>query len=496
MNNQHFADALWSQGPITPQNPVLDRNLIMNTDSYKPSHYLFLPDYVEHMSWYLESRGVASDRTWDKAMYFGLQMFLKEYLSKPITMEMIDEADEMLGLHFNSKHLFNRHGWETILNEYGGYLPLQVDAAPEGLVFPLRNIMARVVNTDPRFPWLPGYMEKAFVQATWYPVTVATLSWHIKQTIKKFLLETSDNPGKLEDLMWFFRLHDFGARGVSSLESSGLGGISHLVNFRGTDTLEALRYGRKYYHEEMAGYSIPATEHSIVLAHVSEYEAYNQVISHLSPGGMVASVSDTYDLFRTIDWYGTRLKKKIVESGGTLVVRPDSGEPTEIVPAVIKRLMAHFGYETNSKGYDVLPPYIRVIQGDGVNENSIHDILEVVKERRYSTENLTFGMGGKLLQGVDRDTLKFAMKPSAIWDRHAREWRGVSKDPITDPGKRSKMGRLSLVHEKGKFATVDTSYVERDESRVDLLRPVFRNGEILVEHTLDRVRERSEALYC
>jgi len=485
--NTQFADRLWFQGEPPTVPPVLERNLLMNTDSYKPSHFLFLPDSVEFMSWYLESRG----GRWPKMLTYGLQMLLMEYLSKPITQDMIDEAQEMLPKHGLP---FNRVGWGEILKDYGGYLPLQIDAAPEGLVLPTGNAIARVVNTDERFPWLPGYMEKAIVQGIWYPTTVATLSWHIRETIKRFLLETADGDidGKLEDLMWFYRLHDFGARGSSSLETSGLGGSAHLVCFRGTDTLEALRYARKYYYEDMAGYSIPATEHSVVLAHESEYEAYEAVVRRLRPGKMIASVSDTTDLWRAIDWYGTRLKNKIVDSGGTLVVRPDSGEPTEIVPAVIERLMNHFGYHTNCKGYTVLPPCIRVIQGDGINEDSIGEILWTVKQRGLSTENLTFGMGGGLLQSVTRDTLKFAMKPSAVRDRHSRDWRGTSKDPLTDPGKRSKAGLQALIHEDGQFKTVR---VESLAGRPDLLRPVFWNGQILHRHSFARIRERANATW-
>ena len=480
-------NTIWDDRPFIELPPLLDYNLITDTDSYKPSHPVLLPSSLEYVSTYSESRG----GRWKNTVYFGLQMLLMEYLTRRVNYAMIEEAQDRFGKHGIP---FYREGWERIVRKHDGFLPIEIEAVPEGLVIPGQNIMTQYTNTAPGFGWLPGHIETMTLRGTWYPVTVATLSWHIKQTIREFLVATTDLEGAELEATVEYMLHDFGARGVSSRESSGIGGVSHLVNFKGTDTLRALDYAYKYYNEDMAGHSISATEHSthILWGHEAgqEFESYNNFANqYLKPGAIAACVCDSYDLMRAVDWWGTRLKKKLIDSGAKLVIRPDSGEPTEIVPAVIKRLMGHFGYRTNKKGYDVLPDFIRVIQGDGVNEDSIRNILQVLKDDGLAANNLgAFGMGGKLLQGANRDTLKFAQKPSAAKDRNAREWRDVYKDPITDPGKMSKSGRMALVYEGGRYKTVDK---DKLNGRTNILRPVFRNGQILHYHTLERIRERS-----
>ena len=478
---------IWDDTPFEELPPLLDYNLITDTDSYKPAHPVLYPSRMDYMSTYSESRG----GKWKYTMAFGLQMLMMEYLTRRVTPQMIEEAEWRLPYHGVP---FYKDGWERIVRNHDGFLPVEIEAVPEGLVIPGQNVLVQYTNTAPGFGWLLGHIETMTLRGTWYPVTVATLSWHIKQTMRKFLEETTDHDAATIESILDFMLHDFGYRGVSSRESGGIGGVSHMVNFRGTDTQRGLDYAYKYYGDSMAGQSIPASEHSVHISwgpeNGNEFESYNNFANQYLDGKNIAAacVMDSYDLMRAIDWWGTRLKKKVVESGTRLVVRPDSGVPTEIVPAVIKRLMGHFGYETNSKGYDTLPPYIRVIQGDGVNEDSIREILQVLKDDGLSAENVVFGMGGKLLQGANRDTLKFAQKPSAVKDQNAREWRGVYKDPITDPGKMSKQGRLALVYEHDTFRTIQK---EDLGNRQNILQPVYRNGKILHYHNFNRIRERS-----
>ena len=183
--------------------------------------------------------------------------------------------------------------------------------------------------------------------------------------------------------------------------------------------------------------------------------------------------------------WGDELKEQVQQFGGTLVVRPDSGEPVEVVPEAIERLMAKFGYETNSKGYRVLPACVRLIQGDGICARSIDAILAAMKARGLSVDNVAFGMGGELLQKINRDTQQFAMKASAICING--EWRDVYKDPITDPGKRSKRGRLALINDEQGYRTVREDAL--GDQRNALVK-VFRNGDVLVDWTFDEVRER------
>ncbi|MFD1217131.1 nicotinate phosphoribosyltransferase [Microbulbifer celer] len=454
-----------------------DYNPILNVDSYKTSHYLQYPEGTQYVSSYIESRG----GQFKEGVFFGLQAFIKQYLTKPITAADIDEAEELCTVHGVP---FNREGWEYILREHNGYLPIEIQAVPEGTVVPVQNVLAQVINTDPVCFWLTSYVETALLRAVWYPTTVATQSREAKKIIQRYLEETADSLAGLP-----FKLHDFGARGTSSQETAALGGLAHLVNFQGTDTIAALTAGRRYYNAPMAGFSIPAAEHSTMTSWGREHEAdaYGNMLTQFAgEGRLVAVVSDSYDLWSAIEnIWGGELKEKVENNGGTLVIRPDSGDPVDVVTQTIERLMRIFGARINDKGYRVLPDFIRVIQGDGISLHTIEGILAAMKARKQSADNVAFGMGGELLQKVNRDTMKFAMKASAV--RVNGLWRDVYKDPITDIGKRSKKGRLALIrHGDGQYRTVR----EQDlGDRENLLKAVYRNGQLLIEQNLETVRE-------
>lgn len=460
-------------------------SLIVRTDSYKFSQWMQYPKGTTHVSSYIESRGGE-----DKSVFFGLQAFIKDYLLTPITMKDIDRAERIVTAHGLP---FNRAGWEVIVKEYGGMLPLEIQAVPEGTFMETHNVQVQVVNTDPRLWWLTSYIETALLRGVWYPSTVATKSRKMKVVIAKYLNETSDVP-VMDQLM--FKLHDFGARGASSGETAILGGMGHLINFMGTDTFEALEGVMGYYNtDQVVGFSIPASEHSTITSwgRENEVDAFENMLDTFGgPGKILACVSDSFDIYAACrDLWGEKLKDKIVNMGGTLVVRPDSGDPETVPVEVIKILAEKFGYTVNSKGFKVLPPYIRVIQGDGINEKSLPIILENLKKKGFSTDNIAFGMGGGLLQAWNRDTLKYAMKASAIRIDNG-EWIGFSKDPITDKGKQSKQGRLALVYQCGvgscSFRTLP-EHVARPEE--NLLRTVFKNGELLIEDTFEEIRNRA-----
>ncbi|PUA29534.1 MAG: nicotinate phosphoribosyltransferase [Cellvibrio sp. 79] len=454
------------------------QNLILNTDSYKTSHFVQYPQGAEFVSSYIESRGGVHAST----VFFGLQMFIKQYLTKPITLADIDEAEMICAAHGVP---FNRDGWMHILTAHNGYLPLEIEAVPEGTDVPTGNVLVQVINTDPTCAWLTSYIETGLLRAVWYPTTVATVSKACQNIIARYLDETADNLNGLP-----FKLHDFGARGASSEETVAIGGLAHLVNFMGTDSFSALIAARRFYGADMAGFSIPAAEHSTITSWGREGEtaAYANMLKQF--GGenkFVAVVSDSYDIWNAIDnLWGGELKAQVETMGGTLVVRPDSGEPVEIVPEAIERLMAKFGYTTNTKGYKVLPACVRLIQGDGVCATSIDAILAEMKKRGLSADNVGFGMGGELLQKVNRDTQKFAMKASAICING--EWRDVYKDPITDQGKRSKKGRLALTKINGQFQTVARNSINPIANE---LVTVFRNGKLITEYTFDQVRNQA-----
>lgn len=453
-------------------------NLLLNTDSYKTSHFRQYPPQSEIVSSYIESRG----GRFPFVTFFGLQAFIQDYLMKPITSAMIDEAEELITAHGLP---FHRGGWEIIRDEYQGFLPLSIQAVPEGLVVPTSQVLLQVQNTDPRLYWLTSYVETALLRAVWYPTTVATQSYALRQVLAEAMDQTVGHQQGLE-----FKLHDFGARGVSSEESSALGGLAHLLSFQGTDNISALLAARRFYAEPMAGFSIPAAEHSTMTSWGRDQEAAayrNMVEAFGGPGRIFAVVSDSYDLWQAIGRiWGGELKDLVINQGGTLVIRPDSGDPVAVVTRVIEELMQIFGSTTNAKGYRVLPPYIRVIQGDGVSYNIIRTIVETLKARSISVENLAFGMGGELLQKVDRDTQKFAMKASAI--RVNGVWRDVAKDPVTDPGKASKKGRLALI--RGSNGELQTIREDALQGQPNVLEPVYLNGRLLRNESLAVIRQR------
>ncbi len=453
-------------------------NLLLDTDSYKYSHYAQLPPGTTHVSSYIESRGGA----FSYARFFGLQGLLKQHFLTPITVSQVEEAERLVAAHGLP---FNRRGWMRIAETHAGRLPIEIEAVPEGLDVPTGNVLVQIVNTDPELPWLTAFVETALLRL-WYPTTVCTLSAIAQQTILEQLECSCDDPASVLP----FRLHDFGARGVSSYESAAIGGAAHLVNFLGTDTTAALTYAADYYHEPMAGYSIPAMEHSTVTSwgRDGEVHSFENMIEHFAkPGKLFAMVADSYDIDYAVDVIiGRQLREKIINSGATLVVRPDSGDPAEVVPRIMTSLARSFGSTTNSKGYLVLAPCVRVIQGDGMELATIRSTGEAILKAGFSAENCAYGMGGGLLQKVNRDSMKFAMKTSAAMIDG--EWVDVFKSPKGDATKRSKAGRLALT------ADLETVRLETLAGRKNLMRPVYRNGELLIDESLVTIRERAARL--
>jgi nicotinamide phosphoribosyltransferase len=455
-------------------------NLILNTDSYKFSHYLQYPPETRAISSYVEARGHSEQ---PEVLFFGLQMFLKEYLSKPVTMADIEEAEAIVTAHGLP---FNREGWTHIVRAHGGFLPLQIDALPEGTLVRRGVPVAQVVNTDPVCHWLPSYIETALLRAIWYPSTVASNSRKVKQIIRPMLEKTCDDPAGVLP----FRLHDFGARGTTSFEQAGIGGAAHLVNFMGTDTVSGVLFARRYYGADMAGFSIPASEHSTMTSWGQEREAdaYENMIDKFGAKGLYAVVSDSYDINNAVsEIWGKQLKERVQAAGGTLVVRPDSGDPVETPVQVVRQLAYAFGTRQNAKGYKVLDDSVRVIQGDGISPADIGLILGRLEAFGFSAENIAFGMGAGLLQKVNRDTYSFAMKANARQSTDGA-WHDVYKRPATMNLKASKAGRQAVVQ---GAAGLEAVRIDRLANRENLLQPVWRDGALLRDWTFDEVRDRA-----
>lgn len=449
------------------------------TDSYKVTHWPVYPKGTEFVYSYMESRGGKFSET----VQFGQLYYVAKYLTNPITMEMIDRAEKRFSLHFGDSNIFNREGWEYIVKVHEGYLPIRIKAVPEGSVVPTRNVLMTIENTDPKCYWLTNYVETLLLKL-WYPITVSTISREIKKVILDRLVQTG-TPELLP-----FKLHDFGYRGVSSEESAAIGGAAHLVNFMGTDTFIALELIDEFYGEEMAGFSIPATEHSVMCSEgeageMKMMERFLDTFGQNAKFPAIACVSDTYNIWRACEKYwGGELKDKVLNLKNMLVVRPDSGDPVVVVVQVIETLDRAFGHTVNEKGFKVLNN-VRVIQGDGVNLDSITAILEAMYVRGWSADNIAFGMGGALLQQCNRDTQKFAIKASSYVINGERF--DYLKNPITDSGKRSKAGRLKLVRDGFALTTV-----AEDDPRPDELVVIFENGMIYNIPIFSEIRERAK----
>jgi nicotinamide phosphoribosyltransferase len=496
---------------------------VINADSYKVSHWSQYPEGTEYVSSYIEPRSskYAKDfgEEYNYAVFFGLQAFIKEYLIKPVTQDDIDLGEILFEMHGEP---FNKEGWQYIVDYHGGKLPLEIRALPEGTVLPTSNALVEIVNTDPKCFWLTSYVETALLRAVWYPTTVATKSRIIKEMCREFLDETAETTDGVIDFM----LHDFGARGNSSAESSTLAGMAHLLNFKGTDTVMGIVGALGYYDPEfeeilaqtpdnpkraminllqkmkaegrpLPAFSVEASEHSTMTINGRDGEKaqIKMLIDKAKQGRTVSIVSDSYDYFNNImNVYGDAFKEDILEAGrngGRVVIRPDSGDPVEVILKTLEILEEKFGCTVNKKNFKVLPSCIRILQGDGIDLDSLKNILSAVKEKGYSVENIVFGMGGGLEQKVNRDDLNFAQKASAA--RIKGIWHDVYKDPITSDlqfVKKSKKGRLSTVFNGVTFLTKRTAELLSGEK--DAMIAVFRDGELKMTQSFSVIRDTAE----
>jgi nicotinamide phosphoribosyltransferase len=460
-------------------------NPLLNVDSYKHSHFLQYPEGATSMSSYIEGRKDNTGLGIKNLTFFGLQGWIKDHLLEGITADHAAEAARVLNIHGMP---FAEAAIKKIVSVYGGFAPFRIRAVQEGMQVPIGNALVDVETlNDPDLFWIGSFYETQLLRAAWFGTSVATISRHCKTIIHQYLSDTCDNP--LDEIS--FKLHDFGARGASSAETSAIAGASHLVNFMGTDTLLGMEYAHQFYDApyESLGFSIPAAEHSTITSwgRSGEAKAYRNMVEKFG-SGLFAVVSDSYDIYNAVkNVWGEELRDFVMTSPGMLVVRPDSGDPVEVVTTVVGMLADKFGYHVNRKGFKVLNK-VRVIQGDGVNPAAIEAILTALKIARFSAENVAFGMGGALHQKVDRDTFSFAMKASAI--KVNGEWRDVHKDPIAG-GKTSKPGRLALVRDGDEFFTIQRKNLM---GRSDLLEVVYDEGQLVRDMSFSHVRSNANIL--
>jgi nicotinamide phosphoribosyltransferase len=466
------------------QEDQLRISLICRIDSYKFSHPFAYPDGIEAMSSYGESRSHSST----KVVPFGMQLFIKRYLSQSITMADVDAAEKFSEGHFGRK-LFDRKGWEKVVNVYGGKLPLIIRAMPEGTIMRASLPIYSVTVFDKDLFWMSAGFETMIQRAIWYPTTIATMDKSIKGEIKHFYENTGAEMGLLP-----FSLHDFGGRGVSCAEQAEIGGASHLVNFMGSDTVEGILTANFYYKDPMSAFSVYATEHSIECSFGGGREdakAYiRKQLSNALPGTIMSIVIDGFDVYREAELLCTEFRDDIINSKAKIVFRPDSGDMMEIVPRILKLQEIAFGINLTEKGFKQIKN-VGVIQGDGVDHEAIVKLLTIVVNLGYSADCVIFGSGGALLQKVNRDTLKFAQKASSILING--EWKGIAKDPITDHGKKSKEGLLTVVKSKmtGQMQSARLDNGPLNSEFEDLMQLVYYKGKLYNETVLSEVRDRA-----
>ena len=458
-------------------------NICLLTDSYKVTHHYFYPKGTEKIYSYLESRVGAE---FNKTIFYGLQYIIKKYLEGQIvTQEKIDEADNLIANHIGPD-IFNRDGWQYILDEHDGHLPIEIKAVAEGTPVDVGNALMTVENTDDKSYWLPNYLEPLLLQV-WYPSTVATLSAEVRKLCNFYLEVTGSVKDNLD-----FMLHDFGYRGATSTESSMLSGSAHLLSFSGTDTIAALTIPENYYNDSnLYGFSVQATEHSVMTSLGPEGEI-SQILNVIdnAKDGVLSLVIDSYNYRNFLEEAGksgTELNEAILNfldgEDKKVVFRPDSGEPVSTTIDCLNLLSEGFGSHLTDKGYKVFDLNIGLLWGDGLNYQKIRDILFAMKSAGWAAQNIIFGMGGGLHTAVNRDTQRNAFKCSA--QLRDGVWHDIFKNPL-DSSKKSKTGRFKLIRENSSFRTVSI-----DSEGEDYLQTVFKDGELLIDDTFADIKQRA-----
>jgi len=469
-------------------------NILLQTDVYKMGHMEQYAPGCNKVYSYLVAR---NDKTFKEPVFFGLQYYIKRYLSEPITPEMGEEflIYRKLILGSNSQEVEDKIRALCVL----GYLPIEIKAIEEGTIVPVKNVLMTITNTHPDFYWVVGFVESLLLKL-WYTITVATCSYEYRKIVNRYFGETDD-----WDLqaMKPFQVHDFGYRGDSSEEGAAISGVAHLLSFLGSDNVPALPCAIEFYNADINGepilLSVPASEHSVMCSFGREDEigAFKHMLE-LYPTGIVSIVSDTFDVYKVLTDFAEVLKEDILKREGKVVFRPDSGNPEYIIcgnpdaepgsnewKGAIRLLDEKFGSAVNSKGYKVLNPKVGLIYGDGMYIERYVRTLERLKSMGYASSNLVIGVGG-ILRNHSRDTLGFAIKATYVEVNGVP--REIEKDPVTDHQKKSHKGLLCLVKEDDQYITKDQCNVK--EEAESLLKVVYRDGKIIKQTSLSEIRER------
>jgi nicotinamide phosphoribosyltransferase len=446
----------------------------------------------------------------EHVVVFGQQVFIRDYLIDFFNANFFWQPKEKVVAEYARiiKHTLGDQNPETKhieeLHDLG-YLPLSIKALPEGTVVPLRVPTMTIQNTDKRFFWLTNFVESLASCELWQPSTSATIARQYRKILDKYALETVGNTDFV-----MFQGHDFSMRGMSSLKSSVLSGMGHLLSFCGTDTIPAIQAAEYYYganvEKELVGTSVPATEHSIQCAYGDDMVYLRRMLSEVHPTGIVSIVSDGYDFWDVIGRVIPALKNEILARkggpvGDKVVVRPDSGDPVLIVcgdpdapegslerKGAIEALWDIFGGTITEKGYKLLDSHIGLIYGDAITLRRAEEICERLKAKGFASINVVFGIGSYTYQYNTRDTFGYALK-STLCVINGEE-KQIFKDPKTDNGiKKSQKGRVVVLKEGDTYKFLD-GFSLNDTVKGDQLVEIFRDGQLLVNQTFAEVRER------
>ena len=476
-------------------------NPLLLTDGYKLGHREQYPPNTTkvYSNWTPRKSRINGI---DTIVFFGLQYFIKEYLIKQFNVAFFNQPKELVVSEYK-KYVDNYLGVNTDVSHIEalhdlGYLPIKIKALPEGTEVPIRVPMFTIVNTLPEFFWITNYLETLLSNIIWQPCTSATIAKQYKTILTKYAQETDQE--NIDFINW--QGHDFSMRGMSGVESSILSGMGHALSFTGSDTLPVALNLEKFYNadvtKEIVIGSVNATEHSVMCAgsKKDEIETFRRLLK-IYPTGILSVVSDTWDLWKVLTEYLPKLKSEILERNGKLVIRPDSGNPVDIIcgcehenpviaKGVVELLWDEFGGTINSQGYKVLHPKIGAIYGDSITIERAREICKRLKQKGFASTNVVLGIGSFTYQYNTRDTFGFAMK--ATYVEINGKGRAIFKNPITDDGtKKSAKGLIQLYTENGKVTFKDECSLE--EEKEGLLQTVFKDGHLLREQSLQEIRK-------
>lgn len=479
-------------------------NPLLYTDGYKVDHRRQYPNQTTLVYSNWTPRKSRIDEI-DEVVFFGLQYFIKKHILEDFDKNFFSKSKEEVckkySRRINNYLGENSVGIKHIENLHDlGYVPMVIKALPEGVSVPIRVPMCTMYNTLPEFFWLTNYFETLLSTTVWMPCNSATIAKQYRLILDKFAHETSSIP---EFVDW--QGHDFSMRGMAGLEAATISSAAHLLSFTGTDTIPAIDFLEDYYNansdNELIGGSVAATEHSVMCmgTNSGEEETFKRLITEIYPKGIVSIVSDTWDLWKVLTEYLPNLKDEVLAREGKVVIRPDSGDPVDIIcgnengttieekKGVIELLWGTFGGNTNQKGYKELDSHIGAIYGDSITLERARQICERLKTKGFASTNVVLGIGSFTYQYNTRDTFGFAMK--ATYGEVEGNGRKIYKDPITDDGtKKSAKGLLKIELENNVYKLYDQ--VSWKEEQRGELKEVFRDGELLIDFKLSEIREQ------